>query len=93
MKYLLLAAALSLGTTGAALAQTSTPNSQSQEQPSKSPNGPGGPNASGQQGMQKPCNNNSQASGTSDREGGNAKTATQGSGANANPNGAVQGGC
>ena len=93
MKYLLVAAALSVGFAGASLAQTSTPNSQSQEQPSAAPNGPGGPNASGAQGMAKPCNANSQASGTSDREGGNAKAATDSGGANSNPNGSVQGGC
>lgn len=90
MRYLLLAAAFSLGMTGACLAQTSTPNAQSQEKPATSPNGPGGPAANGTQGMQKPCN--SQASGTSDREGGNAKASTQSSGPNSNPNGMVQGG-
>jgi hypothetical protein len=93
MKYLLLAAALSVGFAGASLAQTSTPNPQSQEKPATSPNGPGGPTASGAQGMAKPCNSNSQASGTSDREGGNAKAATDSGGSNSNPNGMVQGGC
>jgi hypothetical protein len=93
MKHLLFVAALSLGLTGVCFAQTSTPNSQTQEQPSAAPNGPGGPNASGQQGMQKPCN--TQASGTSDREGGNAKAAATGSSAygNGNANGMVKGGC
>ncbi len=93
MKYLLLAAALSLGVSGPCLAQTSTPNSQTQEQPAASPNGPGGPNAGGQQGMKRPCN--TQASGTSDREGGNAKAAETGSSAygNGNANGMVKGGC
>ena len=92
MKYLLVAAALSLGFAGPCLAQTSTPNSKSQEQPATSPNGPGGPAAS-DQGMQKPCN--SQASATSDRQGGNGKTAETGSSANAggNANGMVKGGC
>jgi hypothetical protein len=93
MKYLLIAAALSLGLSGASFAQTSTPNSQSKEQPSAAANGPGGPSPMGAQGMGKPCNGNSQASGTSDREGGNAKTATTSGGPNSNPNGSVQGGC
>jgi hypothetical protein len=90
LKYLLIAAALSLGLAGASLAQTSTPNSQTQEQPSASPNEPGG-QMGNQQGMQKPCN--SKASGTSDREGGNAKASTASGGPNSNPNGAVQSGC
>lgn len=96
MKYLLIAAALSVGLSGASLAQTSTPNSQTQEQPSAAPNGsPGGepPSPMGAQGMAKPCNGNSQASGTSDREGGNAKTATTSGGPNSNPNGSVRSGC
>jgi hypothetical protein len=93
MKYVILAAALSLGMSGACLAQTSTPNSQTQEQPSTSPNGPGGPDVNGQQGMPRPCN--TQASGTSDREGGNAKAADTGSSASGygNANGTVKGGC
>jgi cytoskeletal protein RodZ len=90
MKYMLIAAALSLGLAGASLAQTSTPNSQTNEQPSASPNEPGG-QMGNQQGVQKPCN--SQASGTSDREGGNAKASTASGGPNSNPNGAVQSGC
>lgn len=93
MKYLLIAAALSLGLSGASFAQTSTPNSQTQEQPSAAPNGPGGPSPMGAQGMAKPCKGNSQASGTSDREGGNAKAATTSGGPNSNPNGSVQSGC
>lgn len=44
-----------------------------------------------EQGMQKPCN--SQASGTSDREGGNAKASTASGGPNSNPNGGIQSGC
>lgn len=91
MKYLILAAALSLATSGACLAQTSTPNSQSREQPSTAPNGPGGPDLNSQQGMQRPCN--MRASGTSDREGGNATASMQSYGPNANPNGMVRGGC
>ncbi len=88
MKYVILAAAFALGASSVSLAQTSTPNPQTKEQPSASPNGPGGPDVDSQQGMKKPCN--TQASGTSDREGGNAKASTQ---ANGNPNGTVQGGC
>lgn len=91
MRYLLLAAAVSLGISGAALAQTSTPNSQTHEQPAASPSGSGGPDVNSQQGMQRPCD--TQASGTSDREGGNAKAADNGAGPNGNVNGAVKGGC
>jgi hypothetical protein len=90
MKYLLIAAAFSFGLSGTCLAQTSTPSSQTQEQPSASPNEPGG-QMGNQQGMQKPCN--SQASGTSDREGGNAKAATASGGPTSNPNGNIQSGC
>jgi hypothetical protein len=93
MKYLLIAAALSFGFCGTCLAQTSTPNAQTQEQPSAAPNGPGGPDANSQQGMKRPCN--TQASGTSDREGGNAKAAESGASASGygNVNGMVKGGC
>jgi hypothetical protein len=90
MKYVLIAAAFSLGLSGACLAQTSTPNPQTKEQPAVSPNEPGG-QMGNQQGMQKPCN--SQASGTSDRQGGNGKASTASGGATSNPNGTVQSGC
>ncbi len=42
MKYLLLAAALSFGFCGTCLAQTSTPNPKTHEEPSTAPNGPAG---------------------------------------------------
>lgn len=90
MKHVLIAAVFSLGLSGAVLAQTSTPNSQTNERPAASPNEPGG-QMGNEQGMQKPCN--SQASGTSDREGGNAKASTASGGPNSNPNGGIQSGC
>ncbi len=91
MKYLLIAAALSLGVCGACLAQTSTPNDipSAHSKAATAPNGPGGPAANGVQGMERPCH--TQASGTSDREGGKAKASTQSAGPNNNPNGKVQG--
>jgi hypothetical protein len=42
MRYLLIAAALSFGFCGTCLAQTSTPNSKTHEEPATAGNGPGG---------------------------------------------------
>jgi hypothetical protein len=88
MKYLILAAALSLVSPGIGLAQTSAPSSNpsAHSQPSAAPNQPLGSNMT-EQGQAKPCA--SQASGTSDRTGGDAKTSTASGGAQSNPNGKV----
>lgn len=90
MKYLLLAAALSLGVASGAAAQTSAPSSNpsAHSQPSTSPNEG---RSMSNEGAAKPCPN--QASGTSDRQGGNGKTAASANQTN-NPGGSVtSGGC
>ncbi len=90
MKYLIIAAALSLSVPGVCLAQTSTPNSQTHENAATSPNGPNGEEMQPGQ-TAKPCNN--QASGTSDRGGGTEKRSTASGGPNSNPGGSVSSGC
>lgn len=92
MKYLILAAALSLASPGLCLAQTSAPSSNpsAHSQPSASPNGPVGSNMT-EQGKAKPCSMT--ASGTSDRGGGTEAASTASGGPNSNPNGKVSSGC
>jgi hypothetical protein len=92
MKYLLLVAALSFGASGLCLAQTSTPsdNSSAHSKASTAPNDPSGQAMQPVQGV-KPCSN--QASGTSDRNGGNEKRSTVSGGPNSNPGGTVSGSC
>lgn len=91
MKYLALAAALSLVSPGLCLAQTSAPSSNpsAHSQPSASPNGPAGSNMT-DQGKTSPCSTH--ASGTSDRGGGSEKASAASGGANSNPNGKMAGG-
>jgi hypothetical protein len=91
MKYLILAAALSLVSPGLGMAQTSAPSSNpsAHSKPSAAPNQPLGSGMT-EQGQAKPCA--TQASGTSDRSGGAAKTSTAGGGAASNPNGKVTSG-
>ncbi len=88
MKYLILAAALSLVSPGISLAQTSAPSSNpaAHSPPATSPNQPVGSSMT-EQGQAKPCA--SQASGTSDRGGGSEKTSTASGGSESNPNGKV----
>jgi len=92
MKYLLLAAALSLGVAGGAAAQTSAPstNPSAHSQPSTSPQGPVGASMS-EQGKTSPCSAH-QASGTSDRNGGHEKSSVASGGADSNPNGKLSSG-
>ncbi len=92
MKSLLLAAALSFGVSGTCLAQTSMP-SDNPDAHSKAATAPNAPNGQAMQPGQsvKPCN--TQASGTSDRSGGNEKRSTASSGTGANPGGSVSGKC
>ena len=91
MKYLAFAAALSLVSPAMSFAQTSAPSSNpsAHSQPETSPNQPLGSNLN-EQGQAKPCSN--QASGTSDRGGGNERASSASSGAEANPNGKVSSG-
>jgi len=91
MKYLILAAALSLVSPGLGMAQTSAPSSNpsAHSKPAAAPNQPLGSNMT-EQGQAKPCA--SQASGTSDRTGGNGKTSTASGGAESNPNGKLTSG-
>jgi hypothetical protein len=91
MKYLIIAAALSLVSPGIGFAQTSAPstNPSAHSQPATSPNQPIGSSMT-EQGQGKPCS--TQASGTSDRNGGNEKAATASGGAANNPNGKVSSG-
>ncbi len=88
MKFLMLAAALSLASPGLCLAQTSAPttNPSAHSKPSTSPNGPAGSSMM-EQGQAKPCAN--QASGTSDRMGGSGHTSAASGGADSNPSGKV----
>jgi hypothetical protein len=90
MKYLVIAAALSLVSPGIAFAQTSAPstNPSAHSQPATS-NQPIGSSMT-EQGQGKPCS--TQASGTSDRNGGNEKAATASGGGANNPNGKVSSG-
>jgi hypothetical protein len=89
MRYIVLAAALSFVTPGISLAQQSTPtnNPAAHAQPATSANQPVG-SGMNEQGNVKPCSH--QASGTSDRNGGNEKAAASSSGGN--PNGKVSSG-
>jgi hypothetical protein len=91
MKYLVIAAALSLVSPGIGFAQTSAPstNPSAHSQPATSPNQPAGSGMM-EQGHAKPCS--TQASGTSDRNGGNGKPATASGGSASNPNGKVSSG-
>ncbi|REF84175.1 hypothetical protein DES32_3022 [Methylovirgula ligni] len=88
MKFLVLAAALSLASPGLCLAQTSMPstNPDAHSKPSTSPQQPVGSNMT-EQGQAKPCSD--QASGTSDRTGGSGHTSTASGGADSNPSGKV----
>jgi hypothetical protein len=91
MKYLVIAAALSLVSPGIAFAQTSAPSTNPSAH-SKSATSPNQPAGSGmmEQGSVKPCS--TQASGTSDRNGGNEKASTASGGSASNPNGKVSSG-
>ena len=91
MKYLIVATALSLVSPGIGFAQTSAPstNPSAHSQPSTSPNQPLGSGMT-EQGQGKPCS--TQASGTSDRGGGNEKSSSMSGGAQSNPNGKVSSG-
>lgn len=92
MKYLIIAAALSLVSPGIGLAQTSAPstNPSAHSESATSPNQPVGSTMTNQ-GSGKPCS--TQASGTSDRGGGNEKASAASGGSDSNPNGKVSGGC
>ncbi len=93
MKYLALAAALSLVSPSVVFAQQSAPstNPAAHAEPATSPNQPVGSSMT-EQGAGKPCS--TQSSGTSDRTGGNDKAASASGGSDSNPNGKVaSGGC
>jgi hypothetical protein len=92
MKYLVLAAALSLVSPSIGFAQQSAPSSNpsAHAKPATSANQPVGSTMT-DQGAGKPCS--TQASGTSDRNGGNEKAASASGGSDSNPNGKVSGGC
>jgi hypothetical protein len=90
MKYVILAAALSLVSPSIGFAQTSAPstNPSAHSQAATSANEPVGSSMT-EQGKSKPCA--AQASGTSDRGGGNEQSSAA---SNGNPNGKVMsGGC
>jgi hypothetical protein len=91
MKYIVIAAALSLVSPGIGFAQTSAPstNPSAHSQPATSPNQPAGSGMM-EQGYAKPCS--TQASDTSDRNGGNEKAATASGGGASNPNGKISSG-
>ena len=92
MRYVVLAAALSLVSPDLSLAQTSAPstNPSAHSQPSTSPQGPVGASMS-EQGKTSPCSAH-QASGTSDRNGGHEKSSVASGGADSNPNGKLSSG-
>lgn len=92
MKSLLLAAALTFGVSGACLAQTSMPSSNpaAHSKAATSPNDPNGQAMQSAHGVM-PCD--TQASGTSDRGGGNEKRSTASGGPNSNPGGHLSGKC